>query len=57
MKSLKKNKRQNKGPEKVAALPTLELHEHDALCSICLQPLTRGKQLPCKHLFHTECLE
>eukprot|EP01041_Mallomonas_annulata_P007004 gene7004-14251_t len=29
---------------------------NDELCSICLEPMYRGKSLPCNHCFHSSCL-
>ncbi len=43
--------------QNISWLPTVKCTEPDALCSICLQKLDSAKQLPCKHLFHSQCLE
>ncbi len=41
----------------INALPTVPCRDKDAVCSICLQRMDSAKELPCKHLFHSQCLE
>jgi len=31
--------------------------ERDAVCTVCMVDITVGKQLPCGHIFHLECLK
>ncbi|XP_074319587.1 E3 ubiquitin protein ligase RIN2-like [Silene latifolia] len=33
-----------------------EIQAYDDECAICREPMARAKRLPCKHLFHLDCL-
>eukprot|EP00830_Metopus_es_P001112 TRINITY_DN10975_c0_g1_i1.p1 TRINITY_DN10975_c0_g1~~TRINITY_DN10975_c0_g1_i1.p1 ORF type:complete len:267 (-),score=13.59 TRINITY_DN10975_c0_g1_i1:69-869(-) len=56
-KNWKKFKNTHSLHQKVALLPSVECNGKDATCSICLQTLQTAKELPCKHLYHPQCLE
>ncbi|CAI9096584.1 OLC1v1032766C1 [Oldenlandia corymbosa var. corymbosa] len=41
------------------AMPVVEINEHEEgeECVICLEAWKVGKEMPCKHRFHGECIE
>ena len=42
--------------EVIDSLPVQSLANKNEDCGICLQRMTEGTQLPCKHFFHRDCL-